>query len=1399
VLGDAMLQAAAGAVPLEEDGSFSPFTYMPVGVRRVRVVKKIEDFTQPLFAYSRRTSSDSKPSPERVEADVFLVAADGEVLAAMEGTQVQRLGRSGTAGSTLDTSRWLYQIDWRAAPLPVEASSTDGHAGAVNSSGEEWLVFADAQGVARSLADQLVARGHSCVLVEPGTKYAAPSRSSTNGHPSRHGCATIDPLDEGHYRRILEEVFGSTKQACAGIVHLWSLDIGAREPSPGPCPSGRGKSDDVALGCGGALQLIRALSRTSLTKQPPLWLVTAGAQAVDTADGSSAAPIAVEQSPMIGFGRVAALELPDFRPRLVDLDVTNAGVQSAEAAAALVGDILNPNADGEVAYRHGKRYVARLARSTSMESAPSQQEAAQLAVPRGPFQLRITQAGSFDALKFVPVEREAPGPGQVEIEVRATGLNFSDVLKALGLYPGIKDAIVPLGIEASGVVIAVGEGVTRFEIGDEVLGVVPYAFASHARTADYALVHKPKSIDHDAACTIPITFLTAYYGLVRLAQLQPGERVLIHAGAGGVGLAAIQIAQHIGAEVFATAGSEAKRDFLRALGVQHVYSSRSTAFADEILADTNREGVDIVLNSLPGEAITKSLAVLRAYGRFLEIGKTDIYQNRMIGLLPFQDNLSYFAIDLDRMLRQRPEYIRELFAEVMQHFDAGRYQPLMFTRFEAESTIDSFRYMSQRKNIGKVVVSIEGRGSRVEGRESEPVETSRALVRGDGTYLITGGLGALGLRVANWLAEQGTGTIALLARRAPSHESEQALDQTRAKGARVVVLRGDVADAESLRGALAQLPADCPPLRGVVHAAGVLADGILTEMTLDQLNRAMSPKVRGTWNLHVITRELPLDFFVLFSSVASVLGSPGQANYAAGNAYLDALAHARRRQGLPATAINWGPWAGSGMAAEAGRDESVKSRGMALIEPQDGLDLLGKLMKSAAPQVAVMNAQWSDLLTLLGSRRPALLAEIAAEVQESGGDVGASRVDHAFRQQLLAADGTTRQSLVQEYIRQELARIMGIEPTSLETNQPLSTFGLDSLLALELKNNLEGRLDFTLPMAKLMEGPSIESLAAETTRLVAGGGESPDASTSATGGANAEAWTPLLPLRETGSRPPLILLPGLGGDSRYYIELVRQLGDDQPVYVFRPRGLDQDLPPHLTIDETIGDYLPALRALQPAGPYHLAGWSTGGAFAFALAEALERSGEEVALLALLDSPLPSICDDVDVEDDARFFCDLLNFANRCAGADARIDYDRLSSLPQAEQFSAGVEEARRSGMLPAETPDEFVRKLVDVGEANVRVLQSYRPSALSIPVQFFAPEAREALAEVSGRTPPSDDDLGWSRLIGQTIELHRLPGDHFSMMFGDAAAIVARELARYLEPLPEPSAECARHSPTVRG
>ncbi|MCI0492434.1 MAG: SDR family NAD(P)-dependent oxidoreductase, partial [Planctomycetes bacterium] len=844
-MGDAMLQSMAGAVPLEENGSFSPFTYMPVGVRQVQVARAIEDCSQPLFTYAVRTSSESGPSPERVEGNVYLVDAAGEVLVAMEGVAVQRIGRGSMTQSPVDTSEWLYRVDWREQPRDESAGG-----GLAAPRAGAWLIFADAHGVGRALADRLSERGEASVLVEAGKRFQGQRGGSGNGKHDKHAVAQIDPLDESHYRQLFEQVFVAKNQPCLGVMHLWSLDIPALNGTSTVERQRVARESDGTwntarrLGCGSAVQLIRGLARASLAGSPPLWFVTAGAQALSGAKG-----VAVEQSPLLGLGRVAATELPDFTPRLLDLDPKCVLGEVDKASRAIAEEISAKyvsGGEGQIAFRDGRRFVPRLVRDPSLVESPAEPRGATLAIPAGkPFQLRITQAGSFDALRFVPVEREPPQPGQVELQVHATGLNFSDVLKALGLYPGIKDAIVPLGIEASGVVTDVGAGVTRFRVGDEVFGVAPYAFASHARTAEYALVHKPKSIDHDEACTIPITFLTAYYGLVRLAQLRPGERVLIHAGAGGVGLAAIQIAQQIGAEIFATAGSDEKRDFLRSLGVKHVYSSRTTAFADEILAETERQGVDVVLNSLPGEAITKSLSILRSYGRFLEIGKTDIYQNRMIGLLPFQDNLSYFAIDLDRMLRQRPEDIRGLFAEVMETFESGFYQPLMLTRFETEGTIDAFRYMSQRKNIGKVVVSMVSRLSRVESQEPECHDSRVSLVRGDGTYLITGGLGALGLQVAAWLAEQGAGTIAIMSRREPSEEVRQQLESLRAKGANVFTLQGDVADAGSLAASLKALPKKAPPLRGVVHAAGVLADGVLTDMTLDQLDRAMAPKVQG--------------------------------------------------------------------------------------------------------------------------------------------------------------------------------------------------------------------------------------------------------------------------------------------------------------------------------------------------------------------------------------------------------------------------------------------------------------------------------------------------------------------------------------------------------------------------
>ncbi|MEX0586143.1 MAG: acyltransferase domain-containing protein, partial [Pirellulales bacterium] len=413
-LGDALLQSMAGAVPLEEDGSFSPFTYMPVGIRRVRIVTPIEDSGQPLFTYAVRTSSETSPSPEHVAGNVYLVNGAGNVLVALEGVEVQRLGRNGKNDTTVDTSRWLYRIEWREATgNPLEPAMTGEPPAATGRVGA-WLIFADSRGVGRQLADRLAQRGEASVLIES------------------------DSLDGDQYRRLIEAEFFTKSRACLGVVHLWSLDI------PTACEESLSKSR--RLGCGSVLQLVQALAGAPWPKSPPLWLVTAGAQAVD-----ASSPVAVEQSPLLGMGRVAALELPDLKSRLVDLDPTSVLQHAAAAADTLSQEIFGGNSESQIAFRDGKRLVARLTHDPSLVAEAAAETSGTLTVPAGkPFQLRITQAGSFDALRMVPVERQPPAAGQVEIAVHAAGLNFSDVLKALGLYPGIRDAIVPLGIEASG-------------------------------------------------------------------------------------------------------------------------------------------------------------------------------------------------------------------------------------------------------------------------------------------------------------------------------------------------------------------------------------------------------------------------------------------------------------------------------------------------------------------------------------------------------------------------------------------------------------------------------------------------------------------------------------------------------------------------------------------------------------------------------------------------------------------------------------------------------------------------------------------------------------------------------------------------------------------------------------
>lgn len=903
----------------------------------------------------------------------------------------------------------LYEVEWHPRALMPRSLATEGPG--------RWLVLRDAGGVGLAVQARLEARGGVCTMVAPAE------------------------LSRDEFQQLLRDSFGPV--APRGVIHAWNLDAGSPDVINGT----------EELGCGSALHLVQALVQMEWSRAPRLWLLTRNSQAV----GQSAVPVDPAQSPLWGLGKVIAIEHPELRCTKLDLSPEH----NADEMSALVNELVANDVEDQIAWRNGMRHVARLIRrEESTGESPASSDV---------FRLEIPKPGVLDHLTRRPTTREAPGQGQVEIQVSAAGLNFNDVLKALGMYPGMAEGAIPLGSECSGTVVAVGPGVDHLAVGDEVVAVAPGSFGSFVTAAAALVARKPASLSFEEAATIPIAFLTAVYALKHLGQLSEGDRVLIHAASGGVGLAAVQIAQQVGAEIFATAGTPEKRAFLESLGVPHVMDSRSTAFADEVLARTDGRGVDVVLNSLAGEGMLKSLEVMAPFGRFLEIGKRDIYENRELGLAPFRKQLAYFSIDLERLFAERPALGVKLFREVMQGVEAHTFTPLRLQVFPISEAVHAFREMAQARHIGKIIVSLDGREPKASAAEAEVV------FRADQTYLITGGLGALGLAVATWMVEHGARHVALLGRHQPSAAARATLATWAQGGARVEVFQADLADRDQLSMALAEIDRTMPPLCGIVHAAGVQDDGVLLHLTRERFRTVMAPKVGGAWNLHTLTADRALDFFVLFSSAASLIGSPGQGNYAAGNAFLDALAHHRRAIGLPALSINWGAWSQVGLAAGAHRDSRISQLGMS-ITPRQGLDMLGRVIHQRAAQVAVMRVQVGLWQQVFPTAADWPFLEYLAREEAASGRLRSH--ESPLRKTLMALPTAQhRRALLESRLQLDLARTLQVNPTQVGLTEPLQGFGLDSLSAVELRNRWAEELGLMLSATLIWDHPTIAMLA----------------------------------------------------------------------------------------------------------------------------------------------------------------------------------------------------------------------------------------------------------------------------------------------------------------------------------
>jgi acyl transferase domain-containing protein/ubiquinone/menaquinone biosynthesis C-methylase UbiE/acyl carrier protein len=933
----------------------------------------------------------------------------------------------------------------------VEASaraSTDADSngsagpGANGSAPGNWLVLCDQGGRGLDVAARLRAAGARCTLVHAGAGWAEPETDRFE----------LVPGDRSHVDRLFAAIH-ERGLALRGIVCLWALD------APQPAETTNALLDESMVHSGLAVvQLAQVLADLGVGEAPRLWLVSRTAQSV----GDEPEATVPASACVWGLGRVIAGEVPKVRPSLVDL-----GAADDRELELLVRELLDDTEEDELALRGEARYVHRYVRSSELPARGTDDEVEA-------YRLEPSPARTFDRMTLRAVERVPPEAGQVELEVAVAGLNFADVMKALGLYPGLPDGPVSLGIECSGRVTAVGEGVEGLAVGDEVVAIAPFAFGSHARTEARFVARKPAHLSFEEAATLPIAYLTTWYAIEHLGRLQPGERILIHSATGGVGMAAIQLARRAGAEVLATAGTPEKRDFLRALGVQHVFDSRSLAFADGVMQATNGEGVDVVLNSLAGEAIGKGLSVLRDYGRFLEIGKRDIYADTRLGLRPFKRNLSFFAIDLDLAMRERTDMLAGFFREIVTEVERGTLCALPFRAFPAFNVVSAFRTMSQAKHIGKVLISMQQPSTTI-----VPPPAEELCFRPDASYLLTGGLGGFGCLVARWMVERGARHLVLVGRSgASTDEAQETVAGLRAAGASVEVVRADVADAGQMAAVLERVDRELPPLKGVIHAAMVLKDRLLQDLDQGRMHEVWSPKVNGAWNLHVLTRERDLDFFALFSSLSSVFGIGGQANYASANAFLDSLSYYRQSQGLPSVTISWGYLGDVGWVA---RNEDIGARlralGVKSFTPRQALTLFDRFLREEPPHVGVMSIDWRTWGEVASAVRVSPRFADLVLASSQGLEEGRKRSGAAIRNELLAAPPEERLGLMETIVREQVARVLGASPAKLEADKPLTELGLDSLMAVELRNWIEGELRLSLPTVELMRGPTVVRLA----------------------------------------------------------------------------------------------------------------------------------------------------------------------------------------------------------------------------------------------------------------------------------------------------------------------------------
>jgi acyl transferase domain-containing protein/NADPH:quinone reductase-like Zn-dependent oxidoreductase/surfactin synthase thioesterase subunit/acyl carrier protein len=1051
--------------------------------------------------------------------------------------------------------RLFHQVRWTPLPLerPITARGT-------------WLVLGENRDlIATALDAELVSAGASATFL------------STEGPPEAWSGPALAKASE----------------SATDVVFLAAPTDQGESDIPDQC------RDEVMR----LVDLVNVLSE-SKTGVPRLWIVTQQAQSV----AEDEVPL-LAHAGLRGVARVAMCEYPSLRTTLVDVQ------PGADVAQRLTDELFADSSDDEIAWRGDQRWAARLVNEPIDDGTWGTRPRRIRRYGQGRICLDTARTGDLDTIGLTARPRIEPAQGEVEIRTTAIGLNFADVMHNLGIFPELHGTSGRLGFDCSGVITAVGPGVDDLRVGDRVMAFHDGTSDTFLTLAADEVALVPEGMTDVQAAGVPAAHLTAWYALTRVGRLTAGERILIHAGTGGVGLAAIAIARSLGAEVLATAGSDRKRSYLRKLGVQHVMDSRSMDFVTETLSATGSQGVDVVLNCLSGPLLFAGLDVLNIGGRFIEIGKRDIYANAKLGLLALRRNITVSAVDLALLGRERRPLIRELLNELRQEFSAGRLAPPLCTEFAFTDAATALRTMAAAKHIGKLILTVPQQG---ETDVALPRDGKPVVRRGAG-YIITGGLGGLGLEMARWLADQGAGRIVLNGRSTPSEIAAAALDKIRAGGTQIDVVQGDITAPDVAERLVAAATADASTLAGVLHAAAVLDDCTLDHLDARRLEHVWRPKVNGAWRLHEATAELRLDWFVLFSSVASLLGSPGQGNYAAANDWLDAFARWRRARGLPAQAINWGVW------GEAGRAMELGQRGYAAFATDEGLRCMTELIDHERTNAGVFiydPEHWFHAAP--GAAESKFFGDMPIRSAAESGVVGTDNINARLR----AASPDERGKVALTYLGGCMQAVLGLSSTSVDSTTELSALGFDSLTALQLRNRLETDLKTKIPATIVWThrsaGELVDDLLKRLDLEVRAIDGKPAPTAVAGNGALVERWfRTFAPRPEATTR--LYCFSHAGGSASTYHSWSELLPEHVELRAVQLPGREDRAEEEPRTDLlALADELSSMIAANPdQRPFAFFGHSGGSLLAFETARALWRGhGITPVTLALSAVPAP---------------------------------------------------------------------------------------------------------------------------------------------------------------------------------